>query len=112
MAEIIPGTRVRSFDFDGRDVEGERACFVEGTVVGFRELEGCTRYDIIVDRRVFGGEDCALSMDGERVFPPVNGTPRCSGASAMASSPSKGVSDGCREDSAHARGRGAHPRSR
>ena len=79
MAEIIPGTRVRSFDFDGRDVEGERACFVEGTVVGFCELEGCTRYDIIVDRRVFGGEDCALSADGERVFPPVNGTPKLFG---------------------------------
>lgn len=77
MAEIIPGTRVRSFDFDGRDVEGERACFVEGTVVGFCELEGCTRYDILVDRRVFGGED--RTREGERVFPPVNGTPKLFG---------------------------------
>lgn len=77
MAEIIPGTRVRSFDFDGRDVEGERACFVEGTVVGFCEIGGCTRYDIIVDRRVFAGED--RTREGERVFPPVNGTPKLFG---------------------------------
>ena len=73
MAEIIPGTRVRSFDFKNQALEGELACFVEGTMVGFCELEGCTRYDIIVDRRVFGGEECAVPADGERVFPPVNG---------------------------------------
>lgn len=76
MTAIVPGTRVRSFDFDSRDLTGERACFVEGTVVGFCEIGGCTRYDIIVDRRVFGGQEGSWV---DRVFPPVNGTPNMRG---------------------------------
>ena len=77
VTAIVPGTRVRSFDFDNQDLTGERACFVEGTVVGFCEIGGCTRYDILVDRRVFGGEDS--TRGSERVFPPVNGTPNLRG---------------------------------
>lgn len=66
---------VRSFDFSmNRDLEGERACYVEGVVEGFKELEGCTRYDIRVTRAVFGGEEVEVE-EGERVFPPLNGTP-------------------------------------
>ena len=66
---------VRSFDFHmNRDLEGERACYVEGVVEGFREVEGCTRYDIKVTRAVFGGEEVEVE-EGARVFPPLNGTP-------------------------------------
>ena len=70
--DITVGTKVRSFDFDGRDLEGERACYAEGKVVGFEKLEGCERYVIEVTRRVFGGDE-----DDRRgkIYPPVNGTP-------------------------------------
>jgi hypothetical protein len=73
------GARVRSFDFAhhdgiGRDLEGERAAYVEGVVEGSCEDFGdCTRYAIRVERQVAGG----LEVDhlvGERVFPPLNGT--------------------------------------
>ena len=65
---------VRSFDFHmHRELEGETACYVEGVVEGFREVEGCTRYDIKVTRAVFGGEEVEVE-EGERVFPPLNGT--------------------------------------
>ena len=51
--EININDTVRSFDFhNSRDIEGPDACFVEGIVEGFKEVEGCTR-----------------------VFPPLNGTP-------------------------------------
>lgn len=66
---------VRSFDFSmNRDLEGDRACYIEGVVEGFKDLEGCTRYDIRVTRAVFGGEEVEVE-EGERVFPPLNGTP-------------------------------------
>ena len=54
---ISVGDRVRSFDFPYcRDLDGQRACFVEGRVVDFKELEGCQRYVIDVERCVFGGK--------------------------------------------------------
>ena len=66
---------VRSFDFhDSRDIEGPDACFVEGIVEGFKEVEGCTRFEIKVTREVFRGEERQVE-EGERVFPPLNGTP-------------------------------------
>ena len=72
---IKVGDRVRSFDFPRRrDVEGELACFVEGTVVGFEKHEGCKRYKLQVRTRVFGGKPLADNGDGF-VYPPVNGTP-------------------------------------
>ena len=53
---IQVGSKVRSFDFarDGRgcQLEGERACYVEGVVEGFKDLEGCERYVTRVDRKV------------------------------------------------------------
>ena len=74
---ISVGDRVRSFDFsrgpDGRDLEGERACYVEGRVEELVEVEGCLRYRIAVDRDVFSGEDSDHRV-GSVVFPPVNGT--------------------------------------
>ena len=80
---ISIGSRVRSFDFagnltdgtrTGRDLEGERACFVEGEVVAFDHQEGCKRYRILVDYDVFGGEESSRRV-GTLVYPPVNGTP-------------------------------------
>ena len=85
MIEI--GNQVRSFDFAltlddgaqlGRDLEGERACYVEGVVESFIELEGCQRYKIRVDRDVFGGEESDRRV-GNMIYPPVNGTPKLLG---------------------------------
>ncbi len=72
--DITVGTRVRSFDFESRDLEGERACYVEGVVVGIVD-EGmdCPRYNIRVERKVFGGKECEVP-EGHHVYPPVNGT--------------------------------------
>ena len=76
--EIQIGNRVRSFDFadgpEGRAVTGERACYVEGTVIDVEEVEGCSRYRIWVDRDVFQGKELETRVD-TYVFPPVNGTP-------------------------------------
>ena len=93
------GDRVRSFDFakswdfpdpndtsdnpapshvTGRDLEGERACYVEGEVIGFDQIEGCERYRILVDRDVFGGEEDDRRV-GRVVSPPLNGTPSMMG---------------------------------
>ena len=74
--EIKKGDRVRSFDFAngeyGRDLEGERACYVEGTVIDLPTMAECKRYHIVVERRIFGGKEI---LDGEdSVFPPINGT--------------------------------------
>ena len=69
------GDRVRSFDFgNARDLEGDRACYVEGRVEDFVSHEGCRRYKILVERCVFAGEDDDRRV-GSYVFPPVNGTP-------------------------------------
>ena len=76
--DISVGDRVRSFDFSrgpgGRDLSGERACYVEGRVEDFVTIEGCLRYRILVDRDVFGGVDEDRRI-GRFVTPPVNGTP-------------------------------------
>ena len=72
------GNRVRSFDFaegpDRRALTGERACYVEGTVMAIEEVQGCDRYRIFVDRDVFRGKELDTRV-GNEVFPPVNGTP-------------------------------------
>jgi len=70
---ISVGDFVRSFDFPHtKDLEGPRACFMEGRVVDFREMEGCRRYVIEVNRYVFGGEE--REVYPAKIFPPVNGT--------------------------------------
>jgi len=76
--DISINDTVRSFDFDRHDLEGGAACFVEGIVTAFTQHEGCTRYDIQVTRRVFGGEEKEVE-DGERVLPPLNSTPTTMG---------------------------------
>jgi hypothetical protein len=69
------GSKVRSFDFESRDLDGERACYVEGEVVEVGVvLEGCQRYRIRVDKRVFGGKVLTGPRVEKEVFPPVNGT--------------------------------------
>ena len=83
IEEINVGDRVRSFDFAtddgwGRELEGERANFVEGLVVAKKELEGCERLVIMVDRHVSAGEEIQ-ALVGKQVFPPVNGTPKTIG---------------------------------
>lgn len=79
-APIQVGDRVRSFDFlDRKDLEGDRACFIEGRVVAITDpdthprFQDCARVQIQVERRVFGGRVCE-PQDGEMVFAPVNGT--------------------------------------
>lgn len=79
MVEIKIGDLVRSFDFEGRDVTGERACYCEGVVVGIGRFgfPDCDRYKVAVERVVWCGADEALDPnadDGHR-YPPVNGTP-------------------------------------
>jgi len=98
--EIKVGSTVRSFDFArsgdrmGRDLMGERACYVIGVVesIGRRpeaSLGGCDRYEIRVVARVWGGE-VAVPPQGDvprdhavlapqYVYPPVNGTPKMGG---------------------------------
>ena len=85
---IAAGDRVRSFDFAmslddgtqiGRDLEGERACFIEGIVVRITDpathesFRDCPRYEILVERKVFGGEDLGSPERPYHVYPPVNG---------------------------------------
>lgn len=79
MNEIKIGDRVRSFDSqypERQQLEGEFANYVEGVVTGTREIEGCTRYEILVDRDVFQGREITgpNSRTGAAVYPPVNGT--------------------------------------
>tara|TARA_A100001037_G_C14961359_1_gene549516 strand:- start:285 stop:545 length:261 start_codon:yes stop_codon:yes gene_type:complete len=72
---IQVGDKVRSFDFaNSRDIDGERACYVEGRVEEFVTRQGCQRYRILVERCVFGGKEVD-GRAGTYVFPPVNGTP-------------------------------------
>jgi hypothetical protein len=71
MIEV--GDKVRSFDFDYcRDLTGERACYAEGEVVGFKDYQGCERYVVAVERYVFGGEP--REAWPAKIYPPVNGT--------------------------------------
>ena len=43
-------------------------------VEDFKDLEGCERYVIRVDRKVWAGEEVDNPYRGH-VYPPVNGTP-------------------------------------
>jgi hypothetical protein len=67
------GNKVRSFDF-----QRHRDCYIEGIVEGFKEVEGCIRYEIRVERKVWAGEEVAEPL-ACHVYPPLNGTPRTFG---------------------------------
>lgn len=69
------GDYVRSFDFERSD-----DCYVEGVVKRIDSLEGCLRYVISVERRVFDSKECVIGTP--EVCPPVNGTPMLMGDSA------------------------------
>lgn len=84
-ARALIGRRVRSFDFEDRDLEGERACYVTGTVTGILRagefaadgetyFPDCDRYVIRAESRVFAGKDTPLACEGQEFFPPLNGT--------------------------------------
>ena len=89
---IQVGDKVRSFDFAdvyenddgktvviGRDIEGERACYVEGVVTAVqRGSYGMEQYAIEVTRDMFSGSESDRRV-GKVVHPPVNGTPKMLG---------------------------------
>ena len=88
-ARQLIGHVVRSFDFDGRDLEGDLACYVTGTVIGIIEageladdgetvFNDCDRYIIAGVSHTFSGKEKLFGLR-HRVFPPLNGTPMWSG---------------------------------
>ena len=78
--EISVGSHVRSFDFHYmRDLEGDRACYMEGEVTDIVEHPhyGYKCYEIQVSRVVVGGKE---ENEGHlTIYPPVNGTPTTMG---------------------------------
>lgn len=74
------GSKVRSFDFDHRDLEGDNAFYVEGKVVNILSggVYGCDRYVILVGRQIFQGEEVDYHI-GKEILPPVNGIPNLFG---------------------------------
>lgn len=70
---IQVGSKVRSYDFPHA-----LDCYVEGVVEDFKEFEGCKRYMLRVDRKVWAGEEVKDPYRGH-VYPPVNGTPKLCG---------------------------------
>ena len=66
--KIKIGRRVKSYDHPTKQ------SWVEGVVTGFREVGGCFRYVIHVDRDVDQGKDYEHRV-GTEVFPPIKGTP-------------------------------------
>ena len=75
--DIKVGDKVRSFDFDKKDLTGERASYAEGVVVGLERHEGSMRYKIKVSHQVFGAKN--VKIDNEFIYPPINGTKTSSG---------------------------------
>ena len=71
--KIYIGDRVRSYDFPNN-----QECFVEGTVVAIEKMEGCDRYKVQIERKVWAGSEVENPYKGH-VFPPVNGTPKLFG---------------------------------
>ena len=66
--EIKPGSRVRSFDFFYTE-----DCYVEGTVRNIVLRNGCKRYQIKVEKKVWAGKEVKHPYMGY-VYPPINGT--------------------------------------
>lgn len=64
------GDRVRSYDFPFR-----KDCYIEGEVKAFRHIEGCERYVIRADTRVWGAGEEEKITPPAHFYPPVNGTP-------------------------------------
>ena len=81
--DIQVGDKVRSFDFAmgdfGRDLEGERASFIEGVVIAIGDspgcVKGCPHFHIEVGREVSSGIENFHRghLIGEIVLPEVGG---------------------------------------
>ena len=94
-AEALIGITVRSFDFEWhRNIEGENACYVIGTVTGILKrgefasdgetsFPDCDRYIITADSKTFRGEHDRLQVENQQFFPPLNGTPSFDGTTNM-----------------------------
>ena len=65
---------VRSHDFDDHSTTGERACYVEGTIVkNFTNVvTGVKMHQIRVTKQIFGGEE--KTTFAEFAYAPVNGS--------------------------------------
>jgi hypothetical protein len=66
------GSKVRSFDFESRDLTGQNSFYVEGVVVDISDMSGNGRYSILVEKQIFRGEEANYHV-GTIVYPPVNG---------------------------------------
>ena len=66
------GSKVRSFDFESRDLTGENSFYVEGVVVDIGNVSGNDRYSILVEKQIFRGKEADYHV-GNIVYPPVNG---------------------------------------
>lgn len=74
--DLKPGDHVRSYDF-----AGNRESYVDGVIESVTPpMEGCPRYKILSNSRVFGGKPIPVPAHEEYVYPPVNGTPTLMGA--------------------------------
>lgn len=75
---IKVGDKVRSYDFPHT-----REYWYEGVVEGFKEVEGCERYKIRIQKQFREGKEVKISADrlkaAPHIYPPVNGTPRMFG---------------------------------
>ena len=75
---IKVGDKVRSYDFPH-----SREFWYEGVVEGFKEVDGCERYKIRIQKQFREGKE--VELDAEilelvpHIYPPVNGTPRMLG---------------------------------
>jgi len=75
---IKVGDKVRSYDFPH-----SREFWCEGVVEGFKEVEGCDRYKIRIQKQFVEGKEVQISADrmeaAPHIYPPVNGTRRALG---------------------------------
>jgi len=72
---IKEGDKVRSFDFDSRDIKGNDACYVEGVAESIEghPMGGGGKYvKFKITRKVFSGEERSGSL-GEYNWAPQNG---------------------------------------
>lgn len=69
IVSIEVGDLVKAYDFETSD-----DCFMVGMVTGFREVEGCQRYCINVEHRIWEGKRLGKGETPDVTFPPVNGT--------------------------------------
>lgn len=75
--DIKIGSLVKSFDFEGR-----KDCYIIGTVVGEKMMEGCPRYEVLCSGEVWEGKELEgdeATRVGILFYPPQNGIPKSGG---------------------------------